>query len=81
MCYDGPYPDGRELSIVNLADKTAAKNHIKLKNLKFICFVGHESNDYTSSICFLAKDFSKTQFKVTEEICEQRIVLCVLSCS
>ena len=57
LCFERPYPDGREIAIINLADMSAARNSLCLSSLKFICFVGHRSTaSDRSSICFLARD-------------------------
>ena len=39
LCYTGPFPDKRELIIVNLADKQAPKLYLKLENMQFLSFV------------------------------------------
>ena len=28
LCYDGPFPDRREITLLNLADKTSARNSL-----------------------------------------------------
>ena len=79
LCYDGPFPDGREITLVNLADMDSARNTLTLNSLKFICFVGHRSKDTDcSSICFLAKDLSTKGTNKWNE--SHSIVHCVLNC-
>ena len=58
LCYDGPYPDSRELTIVNMADTDGARSKLKLKNLKLITFVEHHDPTHQTKVCFLAYDYS-----------------------
>ena len=76
LCYDGPFPDSRELTISNLADLQGAKSRIKLQNLKLIKFVEHRYWTDKTKICFLAYDYS--QFP-DDEVTHQ-ISHCVISC-
>lgn len=39
LCYTGPFPDKRELTIVNLADKSAPRLYLKLENMQVLSFV------------------------------------------
>ena len=59
LCYDGPYPDSRELTIVNMADTDGARSKLKLQNLKLITFVEHRDPTYQTKVCFLAYDYSQ----------------------
>ena len=62
LCYDGCFPDSRELYLVNLADINASRTFLKLENLKIISYVQHRVWSDQTKICFLAYDYSD-QFK------------------
>ena len=72
MSYTGPYPDSRELTLVNLADLSSARTSIQLKNMQFICQVNHRSWTDRTKVCFLAYDYSGSG--------KDKIVHCIINC-
>ena len=58
LSYTGPYPDSRELTLVNLVDLSSTRTAIRLKNMQFIHHVHHRTWNYRTKVCFLAIDYS-----------------------
>ena len=62
LCFVGPYPDGKEIKLINLADKQGVLNQLDLGQLRIICFVGNRSHaPDVSIVCFLAWDTQDNQ--------------------
>lgn len=73
LCYDGPYPDKRELTLINVADMQSSRSCLHLADLKLICFVSHRTWSDQSKICFLAYDYSQPE--------QNQVVFCIVNSS
>ena len=77
LCYTGPFPDKRELTLVNLADKTSTRTCIDLEDMKFMGFVNHRNWSDMIRICFLAER-SETSADGTKT--RDKLYHCIFNC-
>ena len=56
LCYTGPFPDKRELTLVNLADSQALRTVIRLDDTQVAYFVKHRNWSDQTKICFVAEE-------------------------
>ena len=56
LSFTGPYPDSRELTLVNLADLISARTSVRLENMQFIHQVHHRTWNDKTKVCYLAID-------------------------
>ena len=53
MVYKGYVPDNRELVLVNLANLNDTQTILHLKDMQFLCFVGHNGAQRSATIGML----------------------------